>query len=381
MSSSNPGASSTVPGELASLFRKAGWSVRRPAAGPDLVIRRGDDITYVVELKQSSEGRADRLVPLMAQAILQAQTYANKIGDVAPLAVVGAPYVPARVVTQLRDFAAAHAPEVAVGIVDSRGLRDFSGTGLESLNARAMAQPPRGSILDRKTVDLFSDLNQWLIKTILAPYLNDPALLAAPLHRYSKASELAIAAGVSVMTASRFVRQLRAEGFLDEGSSEIHLVRFDDLFRRWQAAAIRPTVEIGARWLLPGDRRVQIERALRSPGQDACLGLFAAADALRVGVVRGVATHLYVRELSAAAIERMKMTTALDSAGTEILVRVPSAPESVFRGAVNTHGIRSSDIFQVWLDVQNQPSRGKEQAEVIYRRVIAPMLKRAKHGV
>lgn len=380
MSAANRQTESMFERQMAAFFRKGGWSVGRPANGPDLVIRKGEDVAYAVELKRSSEGRADRLVPLLAQAILQAQSYANSLGGIAPLAVIAAPQIPPRVAAQLKDFAAAHAPEVAVGIVDSLGLRDFSGTGLDSLNARAGAPAPRASILDQKAVDLFTDLNQWLIKIILAPDLNDSRLLNAPLRRYSKASELARAADVSLMTASRFLRQLRVEGFLHEASSVIRLVRLDDLLRRWQAVAVRPTVEIAARWLLPVDRRLQIERALRFSGKEGCVGLFAAADALGVGVVRGVATHFYVRELSVAVLDKMQMTTASQPAGTEVLVRVPSAPESVFRGAVSADGIRSSDILQVWLDVQNQPSRGKEQAEVIHRRIIAPMLKRAKHG-
>jgi hypothetical protein len=36
----------------------------------DLVVARGD-YRYIVELKAASEGRSDRLVPLLSQAILQ----------------------------------------------------------------------------------------------------------------------------------------------------------------------------------------------------------------------------------------------------------------------------------------------------------------------
>jgi hypothetical protein len=34
--------------------------------------------------------------------------------------------------------------------------------------------------------------------------------------------------------------------------------------------------------------------------------------------------------------------------------------------------VPSSDILQVWLDVSQHPSRGKEQADLIWRRVLAP---------
>ena len=31
-----------------------------------------------------------------------------------------------------------------------------------------------------------------------------------------------------------------------------------------------------------------------------------------------------------------------------------------------------SDIVQVWLDIAHHPSRGKEQADVIWRKILAP---------
>src|SRR5215208_5713107 len=59
---------------LAALFEKAGWHVRRPSradSGADLLVRR-KEIEYAVEIKSAPEGRSDRLVPLFAQAVLQA---------------------------------------------------------------------------------------------------------------------------------------------------------------------------------------------------------------------------------------------------------------------------------------------------------------------
>jgi hypothetical protein len=352
--------------------------VLRHDSGPDLTIRKGNQ-AYAVEVKRSSEGRTDRLVPLMAQAILEARSYAKSLSNVEPLAIVAAPHIPPRVAHQLREFASAHAPEVAVGIIDSRGFRDFSGD-MDSLNERALPPAPHEPALGPKVVDLFSDLNQWLIKVLLAPYLNNAELLNVQPSHYTNYSELAQAARVSGMTAFRFLRQLRLEGFLHESSSVIRLVRLDDLFHRWQSVAAVPTSEIGVRWLLPGDGRVQIERAMKSLGNEVCLGLFAAADALRLGIVRGVATHIYVKNQPMAAISKMHLIKAPQPSAAQVIVKIPSAPESVLRGAVSIGGIRSSDVLQVWLDVHDQPSRGREQAEVIRKKVIEPMMKRAKSG-
>jgi hypothetical protein len=72
---------------LAESFRHAHWRVRRhPRLGdlhPDFFV---DAIgkTYIVKLKRSSEGRGDRLIPLLAQAILHVQAIARQAAGKAP---------------------------------------------------------------------------------------------------------------------------------------------------------------------------------------------------------------------------------------------------------------------------------------------------------
>ena len=77
-----------------------------------------------------------------------------------------------------------------------------------------------------------------MLKLLLAPLLPED-LLHAPRREYRNASELAVAAKVSVMSAFRFVRQLRQEGFLDRNDEPLRLVRRKELLRRWQAAHLR----------------------------------------------------------------------------------------------------------------------------------------------
>jgi len=57
------------------------------------------------------------------------------------------------------------------------------------------------------------------------------------------------------------------------------------------------------------------------------------------------------------------------------MLRVPAAQESVFRGAVTVDDLLVSDVLQVWLDTGPHPTRGKEQADLIGRHVIKPMIK------
>ncbi len=61
---------------VADAFRRASWRVRHPRQGdgpqPDLIVEGGGR-KYVVQIKRSSEGRRDRVIPLLSQAILMAR--------------------------------------------------------------------------------------------------------------------------------------------------------------------------------------------------------------------------------------------------------------------------------------------------------------------
>src|SRR5258708_4656878 len=228
---------------LAAMFEKAGWEVQhsphRGRVRPDLLVRRRG-IAYAIEMKAAPEGRSDRLVPPRAQAVLESQRAAAQ--NVAPLAVVSAPKIAPSAAAQVIKFAKDYAPDVAIGVVDLEGLRMFRGPHLEALNAEAKHIPlaARGSI--RESGHPFSDLNQWMLKVLVAPELPD-GLLSAPRGQYRNASQLARAANVSVMSAFRFVQQLQHEGFL-ESAPDLNLVRREDLFNRWQALAVRSLREV-----------------------------------------------------------------------------------------------------------------------------------------
>ena len=61
-----------------------------------------------------------------------------------------------------------------------------------------------------------------------------------------------------------------------------------------------------------------------------------------------------------------------DLQDADIYVRLPGNRESVLRGVVEKSGLPVSDIIQVWLDVGQHPARGKEQADIIWRKILAP---------
>jgi hypothetical protein len=94
----------------------------QPGSG-HLLIKKGK-LQYAVERKKVAEGRSDWLIPLLAQAILQAQAAVRAVGKGAsPLAIVHAPRVSDSAVESLRRFAEEYAPGVPVGVLAQQGLR------------------------------------------------------------------------------------------------------------------------------------------------------------------------------------------------------------------------------------------------------------------
>ena len=355
------------------IFEQAGWRVERQPKHQkpelDMIVRDSKGVIYAVEVKAAVEGRADRLIPLFSQAVLQSQHGASK--NAVPLAVVAAPKISRGAAERILKFAAQYAPDAAAGVIDFEGLRLFRGPHLETLNAEA----PKSSLSPksrRVSGHLFSDLNQWMLKVLLAPEVPEK-LLSAPREQYRNASQLAEAAEVSMMSSFRLVQQLRNEGYLSESDSYLNLVRREDLFRRWQASAMRSVKEIPLHYLLKGDPRVQLRKIFDS-GR-SCLALFAAAKALKLGFVEGVPPYIYVERIRPADLASFKNLRQCEPReAPDLILRQAPAPESVFRGMVSANGLAACDVLQVWLDVSSHPSRGREQADLIRRKVLGKII-------
>lgn len=380
---------------VAELFREKGWKVldqpHKENVAPDLIASRQGK-KMIVEVKRASEGRRDRVIPLLSQAALEAAYYSRSLADhPVPVAVVGANHIPEPVAEEAKQFVRERAPDVAVGLVDLEGFRSFAGHGLESLSSeRRPANRIRSAKL--RAPQLFSDLNQWMLKVLLAPRVPE-SYLSAPRGHYHGASQLAEAAGVSVMSAFRFVEEFSKEGFLESGSGSLRVVRLKELLDRWIAASQRRVLEIPMRWILHKGKDglakavrsyeslssvpfASLQKAggqMLSPRLRLCLGLFEAAEAMGVGFVHGVKPYLYVERMNADVLGDLGLSGNSSEEQADIHIRIPGNRESVFRGAVRKDGVPVSDILQVWLDVGQHPSRGREQAEFIWRRILSPV--------
>jgi hypothetical protein len=295
---------------------------------------------------------------------------------VRPLAIVIVPDV-SRVAQAAESFVRQIVPDVAVGLVDDLGYRLFFGTELESLNARPLGKraKPRAA----PALSLFSDLNQWMLKVLLARHVHGSGLMPPlPDGEVRNASDLARAASVSVMSAFRLLRLLKNEGFLHEEPEPLRLVRIEALLERWRAANLRKPRELGARWVLRQGGEKDLDLALNAIAHRACIGLFGAARLMGLGHAHGVPLHIYVDEFASidlAAAGLMRVPD--DDDHRDVVLRMPAFPQSVFRGAVARGNRQICDVLQVWLDVSDHPARGREQADVIFRKVLKPMIERA----
>jgi Holliday junction resolvase len=387
---------------LADILRKAGWRLRRHLPAGDMhadFIADAGKKAYIIEIKSASEGRSDRLIPLLSQAILQAQAYARRLPEPAvPFAVVAARRIPASVAEHLQQFAKIHAPKVAIGVIDAEGFRSFVGSGLDKLKAKPSRRVAAHIALPQQTPDLFSDLNQWMLKILLGQRLPEP-LIVVPRKRLRNASQLAEAANVSVMSASRFVHQLASRGFLDASGDQLQIARVDELLDLWISANRQAAKEIPAHWIIKSGPH-QLKSALQdyaSPENSSltanrkqrtkdaikflprcCVGLFSAADALGCGFVQGVPPYLYLERLTLDSLHRLGLTVDHSNRPADIYIRIPANREAIFRPVVVRDGIPVSDILQVWLDVSTHPARGREQAREIQRHLLKPLFRKQR---
>jgi hypothetical protein len=387
---------------LLDAFKKAGWRAELQPAGiegrsrPDMLVRRGPH-RYMVQVKVAREPRRPLLQAMFADAVLQARVHAREL-QASPLAVVAAPRISPLAAQEIRDYAERFAEDVAWGLLDSNGCFELHGPGLDAIRAEPAKNEEPEPSLSRPPPDLFSDLGQWMLKVFMADHIG-PKYLGAPRGPVRNASHLASLASVSLPSASRLLNQLKPLHFIESDQRGPHLVRIADLMEGWRVSNSEIPHEIGARWLVPPKNGlVQLSLALaahslrhsaipegssddrkgaapRRREPRACLGLFAASEKLGFRFAHGAPLHLYLEDIAGRVLEQFGLSPAAVGERVDVIVRRPRNPEAVFRACVVRDGVPAADIIQCWLDISNHPARGREHAEQIWRRVLAPRLK------
>ncbi len=399
MKSSTSTSASIWEGAISAAFREHGWKVtpnsRYHAAGQghevDLVVRKRG-LTYVVEVKSSSDARRPVLVGLLADGILRSRAAAKTLGG-QPLAVVASPHISDAMASALRHYAEDFAPDAAYGLLDAGERFELHGPGLEDVRPTEPSVSPVGRPSLTRPVDIFSDRNQWLLKVLLAQHVPE-RLLRAPRGSITNFSTWAAAAAVSLASAARLADVLSRDGFLEVRRRSLELVRLRELFDRWRAANRRPVGDVAARYLFgrPGRGRstaaiaryLEARGASSSPGAlgaRVCLGLFSACEHLGFRFVHGVPDFIYAEEPSPSVLDGLGLVQSEPGERIDVMVRRPRWREAVFRGCVTSQGARPTvpvaDVIQCWLDLVDHPARGREQADVIWKSVLQDLVGRA----
>jgi hypothetical protein len=371
---------------LVRLFERGGWKVSRTrnSRAEDFRVSK-DGRAYAVAIKAAREGRRPLLEAFLADALLRAQAAARTHQPPSrPLAVVAAPALSDSMASALRDYVSVVAPGTAFGLVDSRGRFEFHGEGLEGLKREPTRRPRRSRAAGAHAGDLFSDLNQLMLKVLLGRSLPDD-LLHVQRGRIDGAAHLSRLAGTSLPSAWRFLSGLKDAGFVEESDAGVGVVRRDDLLAAWLSAVRRPSEEVRATFAIPVREPLPVlepkVKGVQSAGQRIAWGSFAAVAHLGFQFVHGAPLHLYVEDLSEATLDRLNLVRAEPNQASPVILRKPRWPESIFRAAVERDGQPTADILQCWLDVSQHPARGAEQANVLWTRVLAPALGIDSHRV
>ena len=362
------------------LFEDNGWKFRRSLRDVDLLVSK-DDLSYAVAIMVAREGRRSLLESLLADAVLRAQAAARRRqSPTRALAIVAAPVLSENMVIAIRDYVRSFVPEAAFGLVDSRGRFEFHGEGLEKLTAAPLHGPRRSRPPRSYAVDLFSDLNQLMLKVLLGLYLPKEFLHVQRdrRDRINGAAHLSRVAGTSLPSAWRFLSVLKEAGFLEESTAGLEIVRRDDLLGAWLSAVSRPPLEMRATFSRPVREPLSFLEprvaAYQSAGQRIAWAAFAAVGRLGFQFVHGAPLHIYVEDLSEATLARLNLVRSGANEQSPVIFRKARWPESVFRPAVDRNGQPTADILQCWLDVSQHPARGPEQADLLWTRVLAPAL-------
>lgn len=348
---------------------------------------------FACEVKEVRDGRADRVIPQLAMAILQAKRYAESNDGYAPLAIVFVSNIAPSLLKQFTEFADEYAKGMNLALVtdSSAYLTRIDDQWRHHETLAPLLLPPirlHGGLGKSHAVTFnpFSDLNQWMLKILIARDLPESLMQVPGTPIYSgepiySGAALARFAGASPMSANRLITHLKKERFLIESAEGLTLTRREEFFSLWKSASTAFPAELALRFLVRVAPSTQFQALLGAISEEYCLGLFAAAEQLGVSHVNGTPPYLIMKRLPVLEANRPEwrmVAVCKDGEAPDFIVRRTMTPTATFNAAVRPHGVLCTDVIQTWLDVSNHPTRGSEQADHIYKTVLKPMFERSQ---
>ncbi len=358
--------------KIDAFLKDAGWRQRGDTWAADGRAYR------VVE--EAAPGSWDRSVAaFLAKAILHAR--AGAPAEAETVAVLNVKRASALTDERLSKFVQEVAPEQSWVLADADG-RIFPHVKSAPELVRAAAKqrvPGAAAPATPKQPSLFTDLNQWMLKVLLAPSLPQKYISAPSGRTPRNATTLAESAGVSVAAAVRFLHALEAEGQLDTQYGDLRVARPLDLLKQWRdrlgptarrelaAAGVRGPFDLHLTAIVAG-----VYAGAERKRPPFVLGLHAACAELGLGHVSGAVPVVWAPSLGAADLERHGLVVVTADQKADVVLREPRYPESLYRGVVSGGRMPATDVIQCWLDTSHYRIRGEEQADFLWRTVLRP---------
>ena len=299
-----------------------------------------------------------------ADAILRARHASDPAPSPQGIAIVAGPRITDRLAQRLGSYRDEYARDMGWGVIDRDGRIDLWGS--VDIHQKP-TRPARG--IEHRSVNIWSDLGRWVMKVLLMNTIapTEAARWMPDVKGASHARLAAIMRGIGGPSSSliwKVTSQLREEGFLDEDNT---VLRAAELLERWRHRQTRPTSHRMSWVLAGGDTRARLGPLIASGAGRACLAGSSACREHGLAITVPNVTEVYMRSIDLA--KDVKLAPTLDGDRVDVLVHVPEAPESVFRGVAQaSDGVLYADLIQCWLDLVDASAHGTKQADVIWKR-------------
>jgi hypothetical protein len=333
----------------------------------DLVaVGRGPDC--VVNVSYLPTVRIKDLIGSIAATTLTATRIANAT-EAEPVVVAVAPRIGSTAVHEVQDFMRANAPDVGWGLVDYAGrVRLYLPSQGLDVDRQPARLPEKSASKTSRSLQLFSDLNRWLLKVLLMRE-SPEGMWGGQRERVDSPTQLGAVASVSTAKAHRFFRAFEERDFLRRTPEGLKVVRRRALINAWMAEEDHQhRVEMPVRCIFgkPTDVMAMLEPVA---DQRFAISAFEACRLHDVLHTTSPRLSVYVEDDFREFMEAWELADC-DSRDAHLVLVRPRFPESVFRGTVQRKDLPVVDVLQAALDVRSQKPRGGEQADFIIDHVL-----------
>ena len=392
------------------LLKKRGFRVREagvrvPAEGLshrlqlDFLMTR-ESRSFGVKVKVARK-LADWLFHWMAHPILALQA-ARRLKGWEPLLAIYVDSIDRRIVQRFKGQIALYAPDLWWLVADAHGnlvahlpsgdeeeIGDFRGRkrGPASRSdsegpSRSLLNSPRSGYASAKLS--FGDLDQWLLKVLLFAR-SKAAGWGGPRGSIRNLAQLAKLAAVSPPLVYRWAAAMERSGYLMKRMGRVPVLEnLNALLGEW-----RGRYRVSDNDLIPCspvfgehvDERFREEfldrlRHLSDNATPCALTGHQACRFYRLKHSEARSIHLYVSGEPSALMEELQLVPSAGLGAPIVLLR-PRHPRSVLGGVSRLDGVPVCDILQAYLDLYHLPDRGREQADFVHERMLAPVLRNA----